>query len=114
MKPADVLSPVLFIFASDYVTGKVRVNMEGLKLSDTRQLLFSDDDFGLLGDSVYGTNRERKKERKKEGKTERKIERRKERKKERIRRKERKKQTNKEGKEETKKERRKERKKEGK
>ena len=70
LKPADVLSPVLFIFALDYVTGKVRVNMQGLKLSDTCQLLVSDDDFGLLGYSVYGKKRQRKKERKKERKSE--------------------------------------------
>ena len=87
MKPADVLSPVLFIFALDYVTGKVRVNMEGLKLSDTRQLLFSDDgddddddddDASILDDGVYGIKKERKKERNKQTKKERKKQRKKE------------------------------------
>ena len=40
--------------------------MEGLKLNDTLQHPDSADDVSLLGDSVYGIKRERKKERKSE------------------------------------------------
>jgi len=76
VKPADVLSPVLFIFALEYATGKVRVYMEGLKLNDIHQLLVSADDVSLLADSVYGIKRERerrKEERKKERKKKRNL-----------------------------------------
>ena len=68
MKPGDALSPVRFIFALEYATGKVRINLKCLKLNDTHQLLVSADDINLLADSVYGIKRERerKEERKRE------------------------------------------------
>ena len=65
MKPGDALSPVRFIFALEYATGKVRINLKCLKLNDTHQLLVSADDVNLLADSVYGIKREREREREK-------------------------------------------------
>jgi hypothetical protein len=61
VKPVDVLSPVLFIFYLEYAARNVRVNLEGLKLNDTYQLLVSADDDSLLADSIYGINREKMK-----------------------------------------------------
>jgi hypothetical protein len=67
VKPADAFSPVLFIFSVEYAAGKFRVNLEGLKLNDTHQLLLvvSAADVSLLTESLYVIKRERKKERKK-------------------------------------------------
>jgi hypothetical protein len=81
----------------------VRVNLEGLKLNDTRQLLVSADNISLLADSVYVIRREERRKERKKKKEERKKEKKKEGKKER--KKERKKEKRKEGKKEGKKER---------
>jgi len=58
-KPADAFSPVLFIFALEYATGKVRVNLERVELNVTHMLLVSADDVILLADSVYVIYRKR-------------------------------------------------------
>jgi hypothetical protein len=40
LKQEVVLTQLLFKFASQYAIGRVQVKQEGLKLSDTHQLLF--------------------------------------------------------------------------
>jgi hypothetical protein len=52
LKQGDVLSPLLFNFASDYAITKVQENQVGLKLSGTHQLL-AYADVNLLGDNRY-------------------------------------------------------------
>ena len=48
LKQADALSPLLCNFALEYAIRRVQVNQDGLKLSDTCQILIYADDFLLL------------------------------------------------------------------
>jgi len=43
---------LVFNFALEYEIGRIQVNLEGLKLNGTRQLLVYVDDVNLLGGSV--------------------------------------------------------------
>jgi hypothetical protein len=51
------LSPLLFIFASEYAIRKVQEIQVGLKLIGTHQLLTYADDVNLLGDNMDTVNR---------------------------------------------------------
>jgi len=53
LKHGDVLPPLLFNFALQYVIGRVQVNQDGLKLNGTQQLLVYADDNNILGGSVH-------------------------------------------------------------
>jgi hypothetical protein len=46
-------SPLLFNCALEYVTKRVQVNQDGLKLNGTHQLLAYADDVNILGGSVH-------------------------------------------------------------
>jgi hypothetical protein len=54
LKQGDVLSPLLFNFALEYVIRKVQENHVGMKFNGTHQLLFYVD-VKLLGDSIETT-----------------------------------------------------------
>ena len=53
LKQGDALSPMLFNFALEYVTKRVQVNRDGLKLNATHQLLAYADDVNILGGSIH-------------------------------------------------------------
>ena len=53
MKEGDALSPLLFNFALEYAIKRVQVNLDGLKLNGTHQLLAYTDDVDILGGSVH-------------------------------------------------------------
>jgi hypothetical protein len=50
-------SPLHFTFALEYAIRRVQVNQDGLKLSDTHQLVDYADDVNVLGGSVHTTNK---------------------------------------------------------
>ena len=53
MKERDALSPLRFYFALECAIRRFQVNHDGLKLSDTHQLLVYADDVNSLGRSVH-------------------------------------------------------------
>ena len=52
LKQGDLLLPLLFNFALECAIRRVQADHEGLKLIDTRQLLFYNDDLNVLGASI--------------------------------------------------------------
>jgi hypothetical protein len=48
LKKRDALSPLLFSFALEYTIRRFQINLEGLKLNDTHQLLICGD-YNVLG-----------------------------------------------------------------
>jgi hypothetical protein len=52
LKEGDALSPLFFNFALQYAM-KVQVNLNGLKLYGTHQLLAYADDINILGGSIH-------------------------------------------------------------
>jgi hypothetical protein len=52
LKQGDVLSQLLFNCDLEYANMEAKENQEELKLSGTRQLLVSADEFNILGENV--------------------------------------------------------------
>jgi hypothetical protein len=59
LKHGDILSPLLFNFALEYVIRRVQANQEGLKLNGTHQLYAYADDVDILGGSVHNEEKHR-------------------------------------------------------
>ena len=53
LKQIDILSPLLFNVALDYVIRRVQVNQDVLQLNGTKQLWFYADDVNILGGNIY-------------------------------------------------------------
>jgi hypothetical protein len=53
LKQGDAFSPLLFRFPLENAIKGVQVNLDGLKLNGTHQLLFYADDVNVLDGSVY-------------------------------------------------------------
>jgi len=53
LKQGDALSPLIFNVSLEYVTTRVQVNQDVLKLKGTHQLLAYADDVNILGESVH-------------------------------------------------------------
>jgi hypothetical protein len=53
LKKGDVLSPLLFSCALEYVIRSVQVSQVALKLNGTHQLLVDADNVNMLGGSVH-------------------------------------------------------------
>jgi hypothetical protein len=52
LKKGDVIWPLHFNFALEYVISRVQGNQDGFKLNGTHQLLVYADDVNILGGSV--------------------------------------------------------------
>jgi hypothetical protein len=57
LKKGDVLSPLLFDFAVEYVIKRFQVEQDGLKLNGMHQFLVYADDVNILGESVRSVNK---------------------------------------------------------
>jgi len=53
LKQGNVLCPLLFNFALEYIIRRVQINQEGLNLNGTHQLPVYVDDVNMLGGSVH-------------------------------------------------------------
>ena len=53
LKQEDALLPLLFSFALDYAFRRVQVNLDGLKLNGTHQLVAYADYVNILGGSIH-------------------------------------------------------------
>jgi len=53
LKQGDALPPMHFNFALEYAIRRVQVNMDGLKLNGTHQLLAYADDVNILTGSIH-------------------------------------------------------------
>ena len=53
LKRGDVLSPLLFTYASEYAISRVQLNQDGLEWNGTHQLQVYADDVNILGGSIH-------------------------------------------------------------
>jgi hypothetical protein len=56
-KQGDVLSPLLFNFALEYVIRRIQKNQKELKLNGTHQLLVYADDINKVGENIDTTKK---------------------------------------------------------